>query len=253
MANLQHINKQRELMDYDFHHLYNRVKFGAGSSIEPRAQCVGDDTAEYVVLIVGEDGRRKRWKFSSYERCVQVAEQKGGMVLRLGRNSRSLQGHLRNLRKSHNQRSPTTGAYVGKLNVIIDESGNMEPIPIALPPDVPSDHTISEDLEVMGYSRAIQYNSTRPPSQDLFRLHQRHGNVSMEDFAAAVVKHFEPVETPKAFVEVRSRLSRTPAEKEAWYSTSAGQQWLKNYSVPSIMNHTKRELLGWKNPERSVL
>lgn len=240
---LKEINRQRNLINYEYYHLYNIVKYGAKYSLPPLAKQLKDvkagaDPAEYGVQVRTADGKRKLWKFTSCERCTQEAAPMSGTVLRLGRSPAASFDTL-----------PGIGAFAGdaytKPNMTVDESGTVEFSTIVERSCDPHLYqTISSDLERLGYPKAIQCKGTRPLAGHLLDLHQRHHGVSIEDFAAAVVKHFELPGIPQNPRQRPVSSYRSDAEKDEWYSTPAGQEWLKDNSIPPIMTHTKGSCLN---------
>lgn len=243
---LKESNRQRELINYEYCYLYNIAKYGANYLLPPLQKQLKDvqaGVAEYGVQVRTDDGKHRIWKFSSFERCVQEAPLINGTVLRLGRNTTTSFDSL-----------PGVAAFAGddyaEPNVTIDESGAVEFTAITAPAREPRLYeTISNELEALGYPRAIQYKSTRPPAGVLLELHQRHPDVSLRDFAGAVLKHCESPQTAKSTRVDPISSYKSEAEKNEWYSTPAGQEWLKGNAIPPIMTHTKRELFEWKNRE----
>lgn len=247
---LKEINRQRELFNYEYYHLYNIVKYGAKYSLRPLERQLKDvkagaDPAEYGVQARTADGKRKLWKFASCDRCIAEAVPMKGTVLRLGRNPAASLDTLSGV-------APFAGDAYTKPSITVDESGAVEFAAIDEPAwDPHLYHSISSDLEDLGFPRAIQCKGTRPPARDLLELHRRHQDVSIEDFAAAVLKHCEPSQIYRPPRQHPTPPYRSEDEKEAWYSTPAAQEWLKTNSIPPIMTHTKRESFEWKNPEQS--
>lgn len=237
---LNQVNKVRELLNYDYTHLYNTVKhpsIARQGHLHPRRkqikeEKIGADLAEYGVMVEG-----KMWKFSSFEKCVEEAAKRGGTVLRLGRNSGKA-FDVMNVAAAYD-------APEKKFLARTDESGNIEP-PEAeeIIVDSSVNQRISEEL-------LIYCKGTRPPADVLLAIHQRHPDISFYSFAVAVLSHCElsPPSESGRLGHHKTGSFRSYEEKELWYSTPAGKAWVKENPVPAIMQHTMEEFIEWKNTQ----
>lgn len=238
------INRQRELSNYEDTHLYNVAKYGVKDNLPPIERPIkevkaGTDNAEYGVIFINSKGIKVTQRFSTLEKAHDAAEQHGGRVVRLGGKPRS---------PFDKYKYGSDATTEPSIKARIDESGTVEFMEQPLEGDKDYNAIISLALTEMG---AIQYKGTRPSAEQLLELHRRHPDMSFVDFAAAVAKHCD-IPVKKERKEYKTIIPRrTYEEKEAWYSTPAGQQWLKKYSVPAIMAHTKEDYFVWKSQEQS--
>lgn len=240
------INRQRELMNYDYFHLYNVAKYGTGHHLGPIEKVIkevraGADPAEYGVLLENNQGKKILQRFSTFDRAEAAANQHNGRIVRLGRNLKTPYDSY-DFSESQNYRPPQFS---------IDESGAIEFVEQLIEGD--EDFNIVISLELTGLE-AIQYKGTRPDAKALLELHKRHPEISFEDFAAAVIRHCEiPPYKEGGGENHKSSPWKSDDEKDEWYLTPAGQKWLKDNDVPPIMSHTKKEYFEWKSQEQSKL
>lgn len=237
MSRLQDINEQRELMNYEYSHLYNLVRHGSKSHLFSRRTLIqrranSDDQAEYGIFVEIR-GRKRLWRLASLERCLEErARHPESQIVRLGRDSRSKAFDVVNVARSYEQPDP-------RFIALTDESGNIEsPVAEEVQADVNVYQLISNELTSLRYvpdSLDVENpKGCRPPAVVLRNLHMRYNDIVPEDFAAAVVMHCE---LPRVG-EGKSRSGKNPfkstEEKEAWFNTPAGQVWVKENPVPSI-------------------
>lgn len=230
MTFLQEINEQRELLNYEYSHLYNMVLYKGvtlNSVVNDRETTEGP---EYGVMTYTDTGRRIR-KFSSLDRCQLETSLHGGQVLRLGRNHPHRTADV--LFTSEPLNEP-----MGSIYADMDESGNLDRKPKALTVDRQIAQLISNELTILGYE---PNSGAHPTAQILLALHMRYNDIVPEDFAAAVVKHCN-MPPSYAYSEGTSKPKGTISpiksseEKKAWYDSTAGQAWTKEHPIPSIFN-----------------
>lgn len=219
-------NEERELLNYEFSHLYNTVKHKS-VTLNPVAEGTEiNSDAEYGVMIMDANGRKKKgFKFATLARCRrEAARRPNSMVVRLGRNHGWPSLDVLNTNQPLN-------IPMGKLVGMPDESGNIEVIENEeVEPDSTAYQLISNELISRGF-----YSGSRPPADLLHTIAMRYNDICPEDFAAAVVKHCE---MPRISEEGDKRTASSPfkslEEKEAWYDTPAGKAWVKEHPIPSI-------------------
>lgn len=228
MTVLQDINEQRELLNYEYSHLYNMVLYKGvklNSVVSDRETTEGP---EYGVITRTETGKRIR-KFSSLERCELEVQLHGGQIVRLGRNHPYRTADI--LYTSEPLNEP-----MGSIYADMDESGNLERKPNPVQVDRQIAHVISRELIELGYPKG-----SHPTSIVLRDLHMRYNDIVPGDFAAAVVKHCNmppsyAYSEGKIKSEAAARSFKSPEEKNKWYDTPAGKAWVKEHPVPSIFN-----------------
>jgi hypothetical protein len=232
---LKSINNERDLLNYEYSHLYNMVLY-KGVTLNPvktqRDLSTGED---YGLMIHDETGKKKQTlRFSSLERCQEEAAKRiNAQVVRLGRNHAWKTGDVLTV-------SDPIDDPIGSFLALTDESGNIERLQNALEVNRKILQLISNELEILGY-----LPGSHPPAEILRDLAMRYNDICPDDFAVAVVKHCkEPSSYHSSTQEsVKSVPSKSLEEKEAWYETPAGKQWLKEHSIPSIFKLPKPEYI----------
>lgn len=234
MTVLQEINEQRELLNYEYSHLYNMVLY---KGIKLNSVVHDHETTECAEYGILTDTGRIR-KFSSLERCELEVRIYGGQVLRLGRNHLHRIGDV--LITSEPMNEP-----MGSFSADMDESGNLDRKPKALIVDRQIAQLISNELTELGYE---PNSGAHPTAQILLDLHMRYNDIVPEDFAAAVVKHCN-MSPSYAYsdgnIKHRGTISsfKSFEEKKAWYDTPAGQAWTKEHPIPLIFKFPTPEYI----------
>lgn len=239
MSRLNEINRQRELLNYEYSHLYNLVKHGSSAHLFPRRKLIQrrtnrDDQAEYGIFVV-VNGKKKLWKLASLERCQEEkSRHPDSQIVRLGRDSRSKQFDLVNVATPPDQPDPRFLAHA-------DESGNIKTPETEIEADVDVFQLISNELTRLGYVPTTEMFDgvecpvpARPPASVLRDIHMCYDDIVPEDFAAAVVRHCEVPNSSRGGSDRGKSPWKTPEEKAAWFDTPAGQVWVKENPVPSI-------------------
>lgn len=236
---LDKINDERELMNYEYTHLYNIARHSSKGTLMPRRKLIqrnegSTDQAEYGLVVPSDKGPRT-WKFLTLERCQQEqAKYPGSRVVRLGRDSKSSPFDVLVIDNAGQLPDPRFLAHA-------DESGNIE-TPESNPEVSQSlAQLVSNDLNELGF---IKGSGCRPSATILREISMRYNDIVPEEFAAAVLKHCE-LPRPDGGSDSYAGKSpwRTPEAKQAWYDTPAGQAWVKENPVPHIFALPTPEIL----------
>ena len=225
MTKIEKINEERELLNYEYYHLYNLARhFPVAKHLEARSTLISDtkNQEEYGIITIS-GGIKRTWRFPSLERCQREAEIRPGSIIVRGRDFSS--------KRNWTEKAPDERKSTKSYLAVIDESGNIE----APETDVEVDNTtaqlISNELAKLGF---IKGSGCRPPARILCDLAMRYNDIVPEDFAAAVIRHCELPRSESDEIIPSKSPWKSPEDKEAWLDTPAGQAWVKENPTPSI-------------------